>query len=1216
MTNNQTFFSALQTFVDWLEGKRQDLPEDVIERLPENTLVTMFSKHPEYVKLANKFLNDKEVLQVIDKKDLCLFLKDVYRKLNIHRSQIYPLFKLNKKDEYEGLRKPPFVKDYELPLIKDYLVDETQYRRAKRMHLTYSDVVKAIPRKQERRECCQCSLANQPQVLFDTNNPKNVANVDILFVAEAPGQTEVEKGKPLIGRSGQIIRKFIPRFLSDLRWFMTNVCLCRPPDNRTPTKDEVNCCSSLLDTVIDLVRPKLIVALGSTAMERLGVDIKQGVISKRKTLHTYNLNGVTYPVFCTVHPSYVLRNNDESIYEEDFLALRNTYESLVSQTKGRPKSSKYITVEDNVGFFNIVKEEYGLVDIQCHDNYVWYILKDKQGRKTFVKIPVSENYFYYTQKRNDEYILHATEAVFSLGKPFTQDGITLYESDIPLTLRHSVDYFTQVSDNSVDLNVMYLDIEVATENREFALQNGKAKYPVSIISFRTTSGLRKSLVNTKRQGPTELEGYEVEYGTEKEIIRKFMQYLRDVDIVTAWNISFDLPYIILRCEKNCQLSFRHASPLNLRPYIDLNKNVVRIPGLVVLDLLTLYRVLTYGNREFYSLAYIAKLELGEEKLEKGEYFGEIFRTDLVRALRYNIDDVEKIYKLDKKLGIIDYFNELRNIACVPWQDVTTTSKIVEGNILSHCKKQRLIVRNYYKPVTSDNISLPKFGGYVKTPGKGIKKNIYVADFKSLYPSIIMTFNVGLDTLVAKFSNLWNDVIDYLMDKDKVYTLIISPHLNPHKQNYTLQELKSFLQDKIVTPYGTIFYKHSTKEAVNNAILTSLITRRDYHKRLMKSAKDPSEKQEHNNKQRALKEIANSIYGYFGFEGSRFYNKDMVNTITVTGQFMTKTSAYLAQLIYDGKSVTDELTVRDVAYKVMTQYWIDPDTKEVKDIELPNLQYIDTDSVFFKLDDDLTVEQVKELGDKIFSVLNRTVFPNYYSKLFGFEPDHCRFLLEYECVCKGYWLGIKKRYVIRDLVTGDLTVKGLEIRRSDYPVLTKQRLAQLVDLILDEASYNEIKDFVDKTTNEFRTRAEEIDPSVLKSVSYGSNYKKIPSHVVAMMLWNILNNRVDFRVGNKGYLLPIKFNETLLDSKMKEKISNLRKSTGFKGKLNYLAFPEDFPVEQVRELLREFSMLGVITVDTETIVDFGWTQRYKLLLEGIVSQERSKDDTDKLAIFDF
>jgi len=1216
MGNNLSFYSALQTFVDWLENRRQDLPEEVIDRLPENTLITMFSKHPDYVKIANKFLNDRTILQVMTKEDLCLFLKELYRKLNMRRNHIYPLFKTAKVDEYSNLRKPVFVKDYELPILKDYLIDETQYKRAKRAQLTFSDVVKAIPRKQQRQECRQCGLFNQPQVLFDTNNPNNVANIDILFVAEAPGQTEVEKGKPLIGRSGQIVRKFIPRFLSDLRWFMTNVCLCRPPENRTPTKDEINCCRLLLDTVVDMLRPKLIVALGSTAMERLGVDTKHGVMSKRKTLHTYTLNGVNYPVFCTVHPSYVLRNNDESLYEEDFLALRDAYESLAKQTKNRTKTSKYIVVKDNLGYFKNVIEGWDLLDIQYHENFVWYILKNKKGEKNFVKLPASENYFYYTQKSSDEYIIPAKNAVFSLGKPFTQDGITLYESDIPLTLRHSVDYFTQKPDNQVDLNVMYLDIEVATENREFALQNGRAKYPVSIISFRTSKGLKKSLVNSKRKGPTTLEGYEVEYGTEKEIIKKFMQYLREVDIVTAWNISFDLPYIILRCEKNCQLTFRHASPLNLRPYIDLDKNVVKIPGLVVLDLLTLYRVLTYGNREFYSLSYIAKLELGEEKLEEGKYFGEIFREDLERALRYNIDDVEKIYKLDKKLGIIDYFNELRNVACVPWQDVTVTSKVVEGNILSHCKKQGLIVRNYYKPPASDNTPIPKFGGYVKTPDRGVKKNIYVADFKSLYPSIIMTFNVGLDTLVAKFVNLWEDVVDYLVGKEKTYTLVISPHLKPRKQKFSLQELKDFLQDKIVTPYGTIFYKHSVKESVNNAILTSLITRRDYHKKLMKAAKDPSEKQEHNNKQRALKEIANSLYGYFGFEGSRFYNKDMVNTITLSGQLMTKTSAYLAQMIYDGEDVRDESIIRDVIYKVMTEYWIDPETKEVKDIELPNLQYIDTDSVFFRLGDDLTVEQVKQRGDEIFSVLNETIYPTYYSKIFGFEPDHCRFLLEYECVCKGYWMGVKKRYVIKDLMTGKLTVKGLEIRRSDYPALTKEKLSELVNLILDEAPYNEIMSFVDKTATEFKAKAEDLDPSVLKSVSYGSSYKKIPSHVIAMMLWNILNERIDFRIGNKGYLLPIRFNETLLPNKVKEKLDNLRKSTGFKGKFNYLAFPEDYPVDQVRELIKVYSAIGVITIDIKTIVDFGWTQRYKLLLEGIVTQEETKDDMGKFAIFDF
>lgn len=169
--------------------------------------------------------------------------------------------------------------------------------------------------------CESCPLFHNPMVLFDSNcgNPFN-ENIDLLIVAEAPGREEVEKGVPLIGRSGQIVRKCLDKYITNknIKWFITNTCLCRPDNNKTPSMKAVKCCKINLDSVIELTKPKIILALGRTALKGLCIndvklkDIKYIVFRKYK-----DFNVVVLP-----HPAAILRHVvSEDIYDKVFSKL-------------------------------------------------------------------------------------------------------------------------------------------------------------------------------------------------------------------------------------------------------------------------------------------------------------------------------------------------------------------------------------------------------------------------------------------------------------------------------------------------------------------------------------------------------------------------------------------------------------------------------------------------------------------------------------------------------------------------------------------------------------------------------------------------------------------------------------------------------------------------------------------------------------------------------
>lgn len=177
--------------------------------------------------------------------------------------------------------------------------------------------------KKQAMECHLCELSkSRHKVVFGEGN----ANADILFIGEGPGASEDSSGKPFVGRSGELLTKMIENVLhisrSDV--YITNIVKCRPPNNATPTPVQAHTCQPYLMKQIELIKPKLIIALGATAYHYITGDETE--ISKvRGTLYRQD----NYTVIPTYHPSYLLRNpSAKKEVFEDLLKVKELMEKM------------------------------------------------------------------------------------------------------------------------------------------------------------------------------------------------------------------------------------------------------------------------------------------------------------------------------------------------------------------------------------------------------------------------------------------------------------------------------------------------------------------------------------------------------------------------------------------------------------------------------------------------------------------------------------------------------------------------------------------------------------------------------------------------------------------------------------------------------------------------------------------------------------------------
>lgn len=586
----------------------------------------------------------------------------------------------------------------------------------------------------------------------------------------------------------------------------------------------------------------------------------------------------------------------------------------------------------------------------------------------------------------------------------------------------------------------------------------------------------------------------VECADEKVLLDAFIRFwqIKTPHVVTGWNIDgFDIPYIINRIarlygvDETKKLSpFGFIRERKVRNSFGKESIVYNIYGVASLDYLELYKKFTYKTQESYRLDHIAHVELDERKLSYAEEGSLLVlsRINHQKFIDYNIKDVEIVKKLDDKLKLIDLALTMAYDAKINIEDVFGTVKPWDAIIYDYLLKDNIVA-----PARNTAFKTEKFeGAYVKTPITGFHDWVVSFDLNSLYPHLIMQYNISPETLVGhrddvSVENLLNSKID-LSDMIDDNTTVA-----PNGSLYT-REFRGFLPK----------------------LMEKIYNERKIFKRKMLDAQQDKENgidvgnkiEKYDNIQMAKKIQLNSAYGAIGNQYFRYYDLRNAEAITTSGQLSIKWIEKKLNVFLNKICKTDD-------YDFVIA--------------------IDTDSVYLRLDKIVqgafknskpTKEKIVDFLDTVCKKSIEPFIDNSYQDLANYVNayEQKMFMGRESISDRGLWTA-KKRYALNvydnegvRFSEPKMKVMGLEIVKSSTPAHVREKLREAVKLMLTGTEL-QLQDLVHKYKIEFYN----LDPEDISFPRGISNYtkyqfvdKSVPIHVRGAKLFNKLLNDNDMK----------------------------------------------------------------------------------------------------------
>ena len=559
------------------------------------------------------------------------------------------------------------------------------------------------------------------------------------------------------------------------------------------------------------------------------------------------------------------------------------------------------------------------------------------------------------------------------------------------------------------------------------------------------------------------------------------------DIVTGWNTEFfDIPYLCNRMKQLFGEDFlKKLSPWGKVIERELYKmgrqhQTYNIQGVAHLDYFDLYRKFTYSAQESYRLDHIAKVELGEQKDGNPfDTFREWYTKDYQSFIEYNIQDVELVDKLEDKMRLIELCLTMAYEAKVNYTDVLGTVRYWDILIYNHLRAKNVVI-----PQKKDHEKVEQFeGAYVKDPQVGMHKWVMSFDLNSLYPHLIMQYNISPETLVNSGADIEKELVNKILDgKVKNDT----KHCMTPNGAFFRKDVKGFLPEIMENMYNDrVKYKKLMLEA-----------QQEYENTKDKSLlKDISR---YNNIQMAKKISLNSAYGAIGNNWFRYFDLLVATAITTSGQ----------------------LSIR----------WIEKSLNIYlnKILETDNLDYViasDTDSVYItfdKLVDKLfpkggSTEKIVNFLDKIATEKLEPFIDKSYQHLAGeMNAYGQKMFMKREVIAdKGIWTA-KKRYILNVWDSEGVRYKepkmkimGIEAVKSSTPAACREKIKEALPIIMngDEKSLNEF-------IQDFREDFMKLDPELIAYPRSCNGVQKFrgesqlfksgaPIHVKGAILYNYL-----------------------------------------------------------------------------------------------------------------
>ena len=643
------------------------------------------------------------------------------------------------------------------------------------------------------------------------------------------------------------------------------------------------------------------------------------------------------------------------------------------------------------------------------------------------------------------------------------------------------------------VNVTTIDIEVASDDG--FPEPDQANHPVISIAMKNNIdnvyyiwGLNDYDVSASIMKDNKVEY--VKCADERELLIRFVAHWAGhhcPDVITGWNSRFfDIPYLMNRIIKICSEEVaKRMSPWGLINQREITvagrtQQHWELTGIAQLDYLELFKKFgySYGAQESYKLDHIAHVVLGENKLSYEEYSNlhTLYKENFQLFIDYNIKDVELVDRLEDKLGLITLAMTIAYKGGVNYSDTLGTTAIWDSIIYRMLDDQGIVV-----PPNEEKFKADYPGGYVKPPHVGMHDWVVSFDLNSLYPNIIVQWNMSPETVVegVREDLTPDECLAGYKNKSQQYALACN--------GVYFEKEKQGVLPKIIVDY------YDERKVVKKKMLAS---------QQEKEGIDKNDKQElyrverdiarYENQQMAIKILLNSLYGALGNRYFRYFDLRVAEGITLTGQTVIRWA---------------EKSVNEFMNKVCGT--------DKKDYVIA----IDTDSVYVNFGD-LAKKYIKEDHvaqiDKICRDQFEPMLQKSYEKLYNdFSCYMPRMEMAREAIAdRGIWTA-KKRYILNvhnnegvQYAQPKLKIMGIEAIKSSTPGVCRDALKELFKVIVtsDEAQTQKaIQQFRDYFTS---LPAEEVAfPRGVNDISKwarkreGIYAKGTPIHVRGALLYN-------------------------------------------------------------------------------------------------------------------
>ena len=627
---------------------------------------------------------------------------------------------------------------------------------------------------------------------------------------------------------------------------------------------------------------------------------------------------------------------------------------------------------------------------------------------------------------------------------------------------------------------------------------------------------------------------------EIDLLEQFLDLWETIepDIVTGYNIRmYDIPYIVNRISRI--MSSDDAKRLS--PWNTIKENTVNIfgkpevvydvAGLCVLDYLLIYRKNVLEPRESYRLDYIAEVELGERKIDYSEYgnLQALYENDFKKFIEYNIHDVRLVDRIDAKRKLIELQLIVAYHAHVNYVDVLSQVRTWDTLICNH-----LLAKGVVIPQRTETSKDTQFtGAFVMKPHIGMHEWVASFDVRALYPMIMRTLNIGMETklpvkkLTPEMRQYRGYIDKNLMVADEDGKMNVNPEAIIAGITDPLWE--HFADEDVAVSANAIFYHREPKSFYSELIEELFQNRLDYKAKLKKVKKALSElktpaatatdiecaayatqKTEldtqasiYDLKQHATKIMLNSLYGACGNEYFRFFDVNNAEAVTTTGQFIIQ---------FVGRGIDAYLN------------------KKMGTTNQRYVVYSDTDSIYVTLK--TVVDKFwssKTMAEKVEEVdkLCKEAIQKEINRLFRLLTERYLngvgeyLLMNRETIGdKAIWTA-KKRYIVnvRDKEgirkdPAELKVMGLEISKSSVPKFCRDAMKEAVKIVMEKDQKTLFAFVADTKAKFLAQKIEDVSfpRSVNGLVKYGNSQniyiKGTPFHTKGVLAYNHLLNKLN------------------------------------------------------------------------------------------------------------